>query len=60
MALTLSGTALAVGGMVLNFQAKNRRLAPNGTYFRRHLSLARRLRQRMTSWKGVNLAWQRE
>ena len=28
MALTLSGTALAAGGMELYFQAKNRRLAP--------------------------------
>ena len=35
-------------------------LTPNGTYFRRHLSSVRRLRQRMTSWKGVNLAWRRE
>ena len=32
MALTLSGTALAAGGMELYFQAKNRRLASNGTY----------------------------
>ena len=28
MALTLSGTALAAGGLELYFQAKNRRLAP--------------------------------